>query len=40
MHLYLLHQPLFELSLRLQLLLQAAGVHLQHGMFLLQIIEL
>lgn len=37
---HLVHEPLFELSLRLKLLLQAVCVHLQHGVFLLQIAQL
>ncbi len=37
---HLFHESLFEFSLRLEFLLKAPRVHLQHGMLLLQVIEL
>lgn len=37
---YLIQHSLLQIPLTLQLLLQTAGVHLQHGMLLLQIIQL
>lgn len=36
----LLQQPLLQIPLTLKFLLQTAGIHLQHGMLLLQIIQL
>ena len=37
---HLVHQPLFHVPLALQLLLQTACVHLQHGVLLLQVVQL
>lgn len=37
---HLLQEPLLELTLGLQFLLQTPGVHFKHGVFLLQVTEL